>query len=289
MDNYLPLGTLAPLRSAQKCRDMNEFIQQIEEKYTDTTAFIIKHKKGKDVSYTNISFHQLAEDVRALGSAFMARGYQHKRTAILADNRYEWFLTYLAVLYIGGIVVPLDKGLGYGEFESSVQRSYADNLVYDKKNSAVAVQLKGSEGCKVSDFICIDEEGPGSFGAILQEGRELYRSGEHLLSQITIDPRAMAIILFTSGTTSLAKAVMLCQDGLVTNIYDMDLAEDVRPGDVNMAFLPYHHSFGSMGQLVMLSHGAATAFCDGLKYVQKNLVEYKVSVFVCVPLLIESL
>jgi len=63
---------------------------------------------------------------------------------------------------------------------------------------------------------------------------------------------------------------------------------NVHKGDVSMAFLPYHHTFGATGQFVMLAGGVTTAFCDGLKYLQKNLVEYKVSVFFCVPLLIES-
>jgi len=65
--------------------------------------------------------------------------------------------------------------------------------------------------------------------------------------------------------------------------------EKVYDTDVNMAFLPFHHTFGSTGVLFFLTNGATNVFCDGLKYVQKNLVEYKVSVFVCVPLLIEAM
>ena len=56
-----------------------------------------------------------------------------------------------------------------------------------------------------------------------------------------------------------------------------------------MAFLPYHHTFGSIGQVIMLAVGIVTTYCDGLKYLQKNIVEYKVSVFFCVPLLVESI
>ena len=107
--------------------------------------------------------------------------------------------------------------------------------------------------------------------------------------QLPVDGRATTIILFTSGTTSMAKAVQLSQYNITANVYAMLLVEDIRHGDVNMAFLPYHHTFGSTGQIVMLAAGVTTTYCDGLKYLQKNIVEYKVSLFVCVPLLIESI
>ena len=99
----------------------------------------------------------------------------------------------------------------------------------------------------------------------------------------------MAIMLFTSGTTSKSKIVMLSQYNIARNISDMQLVEDFRSTDVNLAFLPYHHTFGSTGILMFLSRGATNVFCDGLRHIQKNLVEYQVSTFVCVPLLIESI
>ena len=99
----------------------------------------------------------------------------------------------------------------------------------------------------------------------------------------------MSILLFTSGTTSKSKAVMLNQNGIATNIYDMQLVEDFRSTDVNIAFLPFHHIFGSTGMLVMLASGLKTVFPDGLKYIKQNLIEYKVSLFVGVPILIDKM
>lgn len=82
---------------------------------------------------------------------------------------------------------------------------------------------------------------------------------------------------------------MLSQYNIVENVYVLQCCENVYRGDVNMAFLPYHHTFGATGQFVMLAAGAATTYCDGLKYLQKNIVEYRISVFFCVPLLIEAI
>ena len=99
----------------------------------------------------------------------------------------------------------------------------------------------------------------------------------------------MNILLFTSGTTSKSKAVMLSQKNIASNIYSMQLVEDIRAEDVNIAFLPFHHIFGSTCLVVMLAFGVTTSFPDGLRYIAQNLKEYKVSIFVGVPLLIEAI
>ena len=82
---------------------------------------------------------------------------------------------------------------------------------------------------------------------------------------------------------------MLSQKNIASNVYAMQLVENFLPTDVNLAFLPFHHIFGSTAMIVMLACGIATAFPDGLRYVQDNLKEYKVSVFVGVPLLVEAI
>ena len=82
---------------------------------------------------------------------------------------------------------------------------------------------------------------------------------------------------------------MLSQYNIARNISDMQLVEDFRSTDVNLAFLPYHHTFGSTGQLIMLSSGITTAFPDGLRYIAQNLREYHITFFVGVPILIEKI
>jgi len=82
---------------------------------------------------------------------------------------------------------------------------------------------------------------------------------------------------------------MLNQRNIMYNVYSLKQVEDIRHGDVNIALLPFHHTFGATGQLLMYACGATTVFCDGLKYLQKNFVEYHVSVFIGVPLLMEAM
>ena len=96
-------------------------------------------------------------------------------------------------------------------------------------------------------------------------------------------------MLFTSGTTSQSKVVMLSQNNIVSNAYRTLSVEPVYENDTNLALLPYHHVMGSIAQWVLLLAGGRTVYCDGLKHIQKNMIEYGVTIFVGVPLIVESM
>ncbi|MBR5229848.1 MAG: AMP-binding protein [Firmicutes bacterium] len=288
MKKLAELNSLYPAKLHDNLRDM---IKYAAETYADDTAFIIKHKiKGEDPVYERKSFIDLRNDVNCLGAAFLKRGFKGKRIAVTSKNRYEWMVSYFAALGGIGISVPLDKALPYEEMESSLARSYTDIVVYDNDMKPLMEQIKAAGNTKVTTWINMDEaEDCINVPQLIAEGKALLEAGEKEYLTLPIDSKAVDILLFTSGTTSMAKAVMLSQYNITFNIYSLQRSENIHSGDVNMAFLPYHHTFGSTGQMLMIACGVTTAFCDGLKYLQKNMVEYKVSVFFCVPLLIESI
>lgn len=271
-------------------KDYREMLNYVADKYKDRTAFIIKHKDKGEVSYENISFGAFRDDVHVVGSAMMKKGWHGKKIAVVGANSYNWMVTFFATLGGVGTTVPLDRGLPYEELESSLARSYADVLVFDKGHKDLVAQLKAEGKTLVKEYICMNDIGGyETLDDLREQGRVALAEGYDEFLTVPIDEHAITILLFTSGTTSMSKAVMLSQYNILANVEAMQATENFCPGDVNMAFLPYHHTFGSVGQTVMTACGVTTAYCDGLKYLQKNLVEYKVSVFFCVPLLIESI
>ena len=142
----------------------------------------------------------------------------------------------------------------------------------------------------VSVYICMEnDENYLSFSELIEKGREQLAAGNTSFDMLKVNREALSNLIFTSGTTSAAKAVMLNQRNIMYNVYSLKQVEDIRHGDVNIALLPFHHTFGATGQLLMYACGATTVFCDGLKYLQKNFVEYHVSVFIGVPLLMEAM
>jgi len=286
------MKTYNKIYDAKAFKNIREIIDDSVEKYPDNKAFIIKQKKGKEVNYENITYKDFKNQINYLGTELIDLGLKDKRVAIISKNRYEWALTYFTVMNGVGITVPLDKGLKEEEIISCLIRSKADSIVFEKEFLDVIKKAKENKEIKIKEYICMDdiqEDGIKKFSDILEQGKKLVEEGNKKYIEAEIDEEKMATIIFTSGTTSMSKAVLLSHKNIASNINDMKLTEKVYDTDVNMAFLPFHHTFGSTGVLFFLSHGATNVFCDGLKYVQKNLVEYKVSVFVCVPLLIEAM
>ncbi len=275
---------------ATEFENVKELMYDIVKKYNDKTAFVIKYKNEKETSYENVSYTKLLEEVNQLGTKFYDLGYQNKRIAIVGRNRYEWVITHLANLLGGMVSIPLDKELQVEELESCLVRSKADILVFDEKYRENIEEIKKRGNANIQNYICMTkQEGYDNILTLKQQGKELLEEGNKEYINATIDNNKMNILLFTSGTTSKSKAVMLSQKNIASNVYSMQLVEDIRKEDVNIAFLPFHHIFGSTCMIVMLAFGVTTVFPDGLRYIAQNLKEYKVSVFVGVPLLVETI
>lgn len=275
---------------AKEFNNIKEIIYNVAEVYGEKTAFLIKHKENEQTRYEEISYKKLLEDINKLGTSIYNIGFKGKRIAIIGKNRYEWVIAHLANL-LGGIVsIPLDKDLQYDELESSLIRSKADCIFFDEKLTQNIEEIKKNNKTNLKEFICMDQiEGYRSIKELLNEGEELLKQGNEEYINVKIDENVMNILLFTSGTTDKSKAVMLSQKNIASNIYAMQCVEDIRPTDTNIAFLPFHHIFGSTCIIMMLACGVKTVFPDGLRYIKQNLNEYKVTIFVGVPVLIEAI
>ncbi len=258
--------------------NLKELIGASIEKYAENPAFLLKEKR-------KITYQEFGEQVKFFGNGLFQLGMKSKRIAIIGKNRYEWILSYVAVLLGDITVVPLDKGLTDTEIENSLKQSKADAIIFEEKYLEIMQALK--EKTNLQELICMDKiEGVKSIEDVIELGKKADMK-DYEKQEIASDE--MRIILFTSGTTSSSKAVMLTQRNIAENIYSMKCVERFLETDVNLAFLPYHHTFGSTGQMMMLASGVATAFPDGLRHISENFREYKVSVFVGVPLLIEAI
>lgn len=278
-------------KSFKRFRDIKQLIYNSAKLYPNNIAFTTKIKNThNETEYINHTYTDLLNDINAFGTSLYKLGLKNKRVAVIGYNCYEWAVAHLSNL-LGNIVsVPLDKGLQIGELENSLVRSEVEAIVFDHKLEEVMKEIIKNGKTKIKYYICTEKMPEYLyFYDLLADGKREIEKGNKDYINAKIDPHKMSILLFTSGTTSLSKAVMLNQNGIATNIYDMQLVEVFYDTDVNIAFLPFHHIFGSTGMLVMLASGMKTVFPDGLRYIKQNLAEYKVSVFVGVPILIEKM
>ncbi len=278
------------LRQATKFENIKEIIYNSVKMYPNHVAFVTKKIKEKGIEYKNTTYKKMLDEINALGSALYKLGLKGKRIAICGRNRYEWAISHLSCLLGGMCSVPLDKELQVEELEDSLVRSKAEAIVFDEKYEEKINIIKENGKTNVKVYICMSKlKDFINIPDLIEEGTEIIKSGNKDYINCEIDSHAMSILLFTSGTTSKSKAVMLAQYGIAVNVYNMQLVEDIRDTDVNIAFLPFHHIFGSTCMIVMLACGVKTVFTDGLRYIQQNLKEYKVSVFVGVPLLVDKM
>lgn len=270
--------------------NVRDIINYSVKKYPENIAFILKEKKDQEVKYINITYKQFKEEVNNFGTGLFNLGLKGKRIAILSKNRYEWVLSYVSILLGGMIAIPLDKGLTDIEIKNSLVRSKADAIIYESKYEEIIKDVRKEGNTNIREYICMDETEEFKYiQKVKVNGEKLLKEGMNDYINAEIKDKELAVLVFTSGTTSASKIVMLSQYNIARNISDMQLVEDFRSTDVNLAFLPLNHMFGSTGQLVMLSSGITTAFPDGLRYIAQNLKEYKITFFVGVPILIETI
>lgn len=271
-------------------KNIKEVIDYSSKKYSGNVAFRLKEKKEKKVNYIDITYEKFRKEIDEFGTGLYSLGLKNKRVAIISKNRYEWILSYLSILIGGMVAVPLDKDFTEIEMENALIKSNAECIIYDQKYQEMIENIQNRNSTNIKTKICMDKISDAStVEEIREKGKEILNSGNKEYVDVEIKEKEMSVIVFTSGTTSNSKAVMLSQYGIACNICDMKKVEPLYPDDINMALLPYHHTFGATGQLMFLGSGGTTVYCDGLRYLGQNLKEYKVSFFVGVPKLIEAI
>ena len=281
-----------PLYKVEKITDLKDMINKSVAKFSDRPAYVFKtEKKGE---FKEITYKQLKNDIDSLGTALINLGLEGKRVAVIGENRYEWGVTYLAVVNGTGTIVPLDKALPTNEIESLIIRSGVEAIVYSNKYNEIMNDLKEKKNTDLKYFISMDldesENGIISFKKLLTRGKELLENGDKRFIDAKINVEEMRIMLFTSGTTSKSKAVMLSHKNIASNLMDISSVLKVREDDRFLSFLPLHHTFEcTTGFLLPLSVGASIAFCDGIRHIAENIKEYDITFMVSVPVLYENM
>ena len=202
-----------PLYPVETIHDLKEMLQKSADTFGEKPAFLKKDVLGGP--YIPVSFRQYKNDVDALGTALIHKGCKGERIAIIGENRYEWSVSYLAVVNGTGIVVPLDKELPENEIVTSLNRAEVTAIIFSPKLKEKVLACKD----RVPTLkYCITMEHPASEDAEdgcisiydwIEEGYELLKNGDASFTSAQINREEMQILLFTSGTTDISKAVML--------------------------------------------------------------------------------
>ncbi len=281
-----------PIHEFTKFTDLKDMLTRSGEKIGDRPAYIFKTEEpGK---FREITHKEFRDEINALGTKLIEMGLKDKRIAIISENRYEWAVDYLAVVAGTGVVVPLDKALPDNEIESLIIRSEVEAIFYSKKYDEVMRKIKEQGNTNLKFFISMDldkeENGIKSQKELTKEGEKLLQEGNREFLDAKIDNEKMGIMLFTSGTTAMSKAVMLSHKNICSNLADITSVIKTTENDRFLSFLPLHHTFEcTVGFLYPVSVGGAICFCDGIRHIAENIKEYKITAMISVPILYEAM
>lgn len=278
------------LYNVRTVNNLKEMLDQSTKLYGDKAAFLLNNKNG----YTNnISYSQFKADVDAFGTALINLGLKDKCIAVIGENRYEWCVAYLATVGGTGVVVPIDRELHISEIENILNRCSADAIIYSNSHSDSMEKLSEtvhSVKCYINMDAQQDEGFNLSYKHLLENGRSLLDNGNKEFIEAKIDDNSLAALLFTSGTTGLAKGVMLSHKNICSNMVAVRSTVLVDSNDQSLSILPLHHTYEcTIGFLVFIYSGATISFTEGLKHIAKNLKEVKPTMLVVVPLILENL
>ncbi len=271
--------------------DFKQLVSDSIIKFGEKAAF--KFKKDNYIKVK--SYKEFGDEVDALGTALLNLGLKDKRIAIISENRYEWAISFFSIVNGTGIAVPLDKYLPEVEIENLIGRGKVDAIYYSKQFDSEMLKLSKKD-TGVKQFISMDElegEYPGNFHSIPEliiKGNELLKTGDKSFINAVIDPEKLSLLLFTSGTTSMAKGVMLNQRNVCSDVSAITSIIKIYPDDVHLSILPLHHTFElSGGMLFMVKNGVTIAYAEGIKHIARNLKEYDVTLLVVVPAILEAM
>lgn len=281
--------------SPREVKNFRELVDYTAKTFPDHVAY--KYKKdatAKEPEYIEKTFSQFQSDIKFLGTELLDLGLEGKKIAVIGSNCYEWCTTYLAATTSNIVIVPLDKSLPENEISSLIARSGVDIAIFEQKFEKIFIKLKKDTDINLKYLVCMDTpantEEVIPFQTLLEKGKALVEAGDTRYDNIKIDEDKMSVLLFTSGTTNAPKGVMLSQKNICSNLEYISCWVKLYPTDTLLSFLPIHHTFEcTITFLYGLYSGCTVAFCDGLKYIAKNLKEYEVSVLIAVPLVLETM
>ena len=232
-------------------------------------------------SELRLTYSEVLQKVLQFADYLVEQGVgPESKVAVTGKNSPEWAIAYLAVLFAGGIVVPLDYQLTDKEIDFLMTFAGVKHLCIDAERFD-AIDASGTVGLTVK--VSLEPKHPD----YIFDKKAKKKQQRHEVKE-----QDLAAILFTSGTTGNPKGVMLTHANLVSDCYLAQAHMTLYPTDVFYALLPIHHSYTMLAVFIeAMSVGAEIVFGKKLivSQILKELKQGKVTMFLAVPMLFNKM
>ena len=276
-------------------KTVKEIFKRSIEKYKNNIYILERPNHDHKAKFEEFTYERFGNDAINLGTGLMKYlNLSNERIIIIGENTYYWYVSYFSILCGVGIAVPVDKELPNNEIENVIKRSRAAAVIYSKKKKDAIDKIK--DNLPMVKYFIEMNSNDGVQGRdvgiehVIAEGKKLTDAGNTEYMDVEIDPEEFKFLIFTSGTTSQAKGVMLCHRNLAENVNAVSKYVKIYERDRFFSVLPLHHTYeSSIGALLPFANGSSVAICGGLRYIVPDMQEAKPTAMLAVPLLVESL
>ncbi len=253
----------------------------------DKTAF--RYPTGK--SFGAKTYDEFANEVLTLAAGFTALGLSDKRVAVIGETSPEWVATYLGVTAAGGVIIPMDKELAIEEIEGLLASVDAEAIVYSESfHKKFAGARDNHPSLRIFLPISLESEDGNDrivpLKNVLEMGKKSLDKGFALPAR---DPEALAVMLFTSGTTGSSKCVMLSEKNICACVNSACATVNFSEHDTTVSVLPLHHTYELAIMLASLCYGITIGINDTLRHLMRNFAEFKPTGLVLVPLFVNTM
>lgn len=259
----------------------------------------------KEKAPVEVTYEQMDKDIQALQASLYDPELEgERRIALVGVNSYHWCVSYDATVFGLGVSVPMDQLLTATELVTLLKRSKSDTIICDArfiemlaphmeelpflkhKICMLRGRIKARDAEKVENIM--KETGFVDIETLIKEGYKKIAEGKGFVAP-EIFPDTQATLLFTSGTTSDSKGVNLSHFNITSNVAGMQRILKLKERIVYLSILPLHHCLeNTCGFHTVISFGGTICVCDGLRYISKNMQEYKPNIMIGVPSLFDS-
>lgn len=267
-----------PLNKVPEIKNLKEFALYCANTYKNSIAF--QFEQNKEV--LKISFQEFWNDINALGTMLYKLGQNGMKVILIGENSYQWILTYFAVVNSGNIVVPLDPETSEDDLITLIRKTAASCVICSNKYLDKIQKIHTEIETQL--LYVLEKDIP----ILIKKGKEFIEEGERGFINCKIQDDMCSTILYTSGTTSQPKGVMLSHKNIATDT--VISIKNVYFAGTSVLVLPLYHSFSfTAGVLCVLLSGRTVSICKNLKELKNDIEKYHPQNLVLVPMIVESL
>jgi long-chain acyl-CoA synthetase len=243
---------------------------------------------GKWRSYSSAEVMKIVDD---LSLGLLKQGVGPKdMVAIISRNRVEWNFVDLAVLQIGGIVVPLYPNTSEDNYafifdDTKIKLVFVEDHELFKKVQRVRKKIKS----KIFEVYTFDKVEKAHHWSMIMESADGSYKNRLTEIQKTITQNDLATVIYTSGTTGIPKGVMLSHRNVMGNVNSLTQCMPIEKFKRTISFLPLCHIFERTASYFYMILGASINYPENMDKLGENIREVKPHYFITVPRLLEKI